>query len=184
MHPLTADRWRDLETLFGPKGAFGGCWCMFWRQSGAEFRAGAGAPNHDAFRALVQAREPTGVLAYRDGRAVGWCAVSPRERFGRLERSRTLKRLDDRPVWSVVCLYVAKPYRHQGLSVALLRGAREYAVARGARVVEGYPATPAHRTTDASMYMGTASAFRAAGFSEMARPSADRRVMRYAAPAP
>ena len=25
-YPLTPDRWPDLEALFGPRGAVGGCW--------------------------------------------------------------------------------------------------------------------------------------------------------------
>ena len=37
-HPLTADRWPDLEDLFGKdKGANSGCWCMWPRVSRAEF---------------------------------------------------------------------------------------------------------------------------------------------------
>lgn len=29
-HPLTPGRRDDLETLFGSRGACGGCWCMWW----------------------------------------------------------------------------------------------------------------------------------------------------------
>ena len=25
-HPVTPDRWPDLERLFGPRGAYSGCW--------------------------------------------------------------------------------------------------------------------------------------------------------------
>jgi hypothetical protein len=28
VYPVTADRWPDLEALFGPKGRYAGCWCM------------------------------------------------------------------------------------------------------------------------------------------------------------
>src|SRR5262245_14820805 len=28
IHPLTPERWPDLEQLFGPRGACAGCWCM------------------------------------------------------------------------------------------------------------------------------------------------------------
>ena len=27
-HPVTPDRWPDLERLFGPHGANSGCWCL------------------------------------------------------------------------------------------------------------------------------------------------------------
>lgn len=42
--PLTPDRWADLAALFGPRGAFAGCWCMWWRQTPAEYAGGGGAP--------------------------------------------------------------------------------------------------------------------------------------------
>jgi len=28
---LNRNLWGDLERLFGEKGAWGGCWCMYWR---------------------------------------------------------------------------------------------------------------------------------------------------------
>ena len=31
VHSLTADRSDDLVEVFGPNGAYGGCWCMDWR---------------------------------------------------------------------------------------------------------------------------------------------------------
>ena len=36
-HPLTPERWDDFEALFGPRGACGGCWCMYWRRSAADY---------------------------------------------------------------------------------------------------------------------------------------------------
>ena len=36
-HPVTPERWSDFETLFGEKGACGGCWCMLWRLTRKEF---------------------------------------------------------------------------------------------------------------------------------------------------
>src|SRR5437867_9852589 len=87
-HPLTPDRWPDLAALFGPRGASSGCWCMWWRQSRAEFAARRGDGNRRAFRALVEQGPPPGVLAYAGGRAIGWCAIAPRRDYPRLERSR------------------------------------------------------------------------------------------------
>ncbi len=52
--PLTPERWNDAEALFGPRGACGGCWCMFWRLSRGEFTKGKGEGNRRAFRALVR----------------------------------------------------------------------------------------------------------------------------------
>lgn len=179
VEPAGADRWGDLERLFGERGACGGCWCMWYRLPRAEYERGKGAKNRSALRRLVGAGEPVGVIAYAGGAPIGWCAVAPRSAFTRLETARTLKPVDDRPVWSVVCLFVARSHRRQGVSVLLLDGAAEYARSLGAEVIEGYPVEPRSGTIPAVFaHPGTPSAFRAAGFREVARPSAARTIMR------
>ncbi len=180
-HPLTPDRWMDLERLFGERGACGGCWCMWWRLSHREFEAQKGEGNRQALRALVQAGEVPGILAYRGGQPVGWCAVAPRERFPRLARSRILRPVDEAPVWSVVCFFVAKEHRGQGVHEALLRAAAEYVRQQGGGIVEGYPVEPEEGyLPPAFAYHGLASAFRKAGFVEVARRSETRPIMRLA----
>jgi GNAT superfamily N-acetyltransferase len=179
IEPAGADRWGDLERLFGERGACGGCWCMWYRLPRAEYERGKGAKNRSALRRLVGAGEPVGVIAYAGRTPIGWCAVAPRSAFTRLETARTLKPVDDRPVWSVVCLFVARTHRRQGVSVQLLDGAAEYARSLGAEVIEGYPVVPRAGTIPAVFaHPGTPAAFRAAGFREVARPSAARKVMR------
>ncbi len=74
--PLTPDRWGDFETLFGERGACGGCWCMLWRRERKDFEAGKGTGNKAAMRGVVDAEIP-GILAYAEGAPVGWCAVAP-----------------------------------------------------------------------------------------------------------
>jgi GNAT superfamily N-acetyltransferase len=90
-----------------------------------------------------------------------------------------MARVDDRPVWSVVCFFVRKEHRGRGLSVALLRAAVALAARHGARVIEGYPVEPrAGRTGDAFAWTGLASTFARAGFREVVRRSPTRPVMR------
>src|SRR5260221_10735551 len=120
-HPLTVDRWADLEALFGPGGACAGCWCMWWRLERGQWKKSQGEVNRRAFRKLVKTAQEPGILAYADARPVGWCAIEPRERYPRLERSKLLARVDSNPVWSITCLYVDRRHRNQGLSVALLK---------------------------------------------------------------
>ena len=87
--------------------------------------------------------------------------------------------MDDEPVWSVSCLFVARPFRRRGLSVALLNAAAEHARARGAAVVEGYPVEPNSENAPAAfVWTGLASAFLRAGFVEVARRSETRPIMR------
>ena len=104
--PLTPQRWDDLAALFGPSGAYGGCWCMFWRETRQEFSLNCrnkGEGNREALHALVDSGVVPGILGYRGGVPLVWCSIAPREDFPALERSRNLKRLDDQPVWSIVC---------------------------------------------------------------------------------
>jgi len=178
LRPLTPDRWDDLVELFGKRGACGGCWDMWWRIPPAQWKAQKGDGNRRAFRRIVRAGPPPGVLAYAGGRAVGWCAVGPREDFPRLEGSEVLARVDDQPVWSVGCLFVARTYRKRGVSVALLRAAAEYAASRGARIVEGYPKTVKRPEPDAFVWTGVEAAFAEAGFREAARRSPTKPIMR------
>jgi GNAT superfamily N-acetyltransferase len=179
IHPLTPERWPDVETLFGPRGACAGCWDMWWRVSRAEFERGKGEDNREAFRSLVLAGTVPGLLAYVDGAPAGWCAIQPRDAYPSLLRSRILKPVDDQPVWSVTCFFTARAYRGQGLTVALLRAAVAYAHQYGAHIVEGYPVEPkSGRMPDVFAWHGTAAAFRAAGFTEVARRSETRPIMR------
>lgn len=179
IRPLTAARWKDLETLFGKRGACGGCWCMFWRLARAAFVKQKGDGNRRAFKRLVRKGAEPGLIAY-DGRVpVGWCAIAPRADYPALARSRILRPIDAERVWSVSCLFVARPYRRRGVSTRLLEAAADHARRHGARIVEGYPVEPKQeKLPDAFVWTGLASAFRHAGFREVARRSPTRPIMR------
>jgi GNAT superfamily N-acetyltransferase len=180
-YPLTAERWTDFEKLFGKRGACGGCWCMWWRLKRSEFERQKGEGNRKAIKRIVDSGEVTGILAYVSNQAVAWCSVAPREAYPTLERSRKLKRVDDKPVWSIVCFFIAKPFRGKGITLKLLRAAIEHVDKHGGKIVEGHPVEPkGGRMPDAFAFTGLASAFRKAGFVEVARRSETRPIMRYA----
>jgi GNAT superfamily N-acetyltransferase len=152
---------------------------MVWRLSPRQWTAGKGARNRRAMRRLVESGARPGVLAYRGGKAIGWCAIAPRRDYPALARSRVLAPIDDEPVWSISCLFIRKEERRTGLSVRLLRAAVEFAARRGARIIEGYPIEPAmERTPDPFVWTGIPSSFRKAGFKEVARRSRSRPIMR------
>ncbi len=179
IHPLTKDRWQDFEILFGKRGACGGCWCMFWRLSRPEFERGKGEGNRRAMKALLAQGEVTGLLAYEGDVPVGWCSIAPRGQFSGLQRSRILQPVDEQPVWSLTCFFVAKSHRHRGISVKLLRAACDYAKKNGGKIVEGYPIEPKKGSmADPFVWTGLASAFKQAGFEECARRSETRPIMR------
>jgi GNAT superfamily N-acetyltransferase len=179
-HALTPERWEDLVTLFGERGACGGCWCMWWRLKRSEFEKQKGARNKQAMKKIIVSGEVPGILAYADGQPIGWCAVGPRESYPVLQRSPTLRPVDDKPVWSITCFFVARPYRRQGVSSELLKAAVAYARKRGARIIEGYPIEPKKgQLPDAFAWIGLPSTFRKAGFVEVLRRSPTRPIMRH-----
>ncbi len=179
--PLTPERWEDFERLFGPRGACAGCWCMYWKLPRKEFNAGQGEGNRLAQKAILASGRTPGLLAYVDDIPAGWCALEPRENYPGLARSRILALVDETPVWSVTCFFVDRRYRRQGLTVALLRAVVDYVKEQGGKVVEGYPVEPrpGQKTSPVFIYTGMASAFRQAGFVEVARRSETRPIMRY-----
>jgi GNAT superfamily N-acetyltransferase len=177
-----SEHWPDLERLFGEKGAFGGCWCMWWRLTGPQYKECRGQANKDAFKAVVESGEVPGILAYSGDEPIGWCAIAPRDAYLRLreERIRIFKSVDDRPVWSVTCFFVAKPFREQGMMLKLLQAAVAFAGEQGAQIVEGYPIDSEQPVTrEGAFAVGPLSTFRKAGFVEVARRHEARPIMRY-----
>ncbi len=178
-HPLTPDRWMDFETLFGERGACGGCWCMLWRLSRSTFERQKGTKNKQAMLGLIQAGETPGLLGYVAGEPVAWCAIAPRVQYPGLSRSRVLKPVDDQPVWSVSCFFVRKDQRNRGLTVQLLKAAVDFVRRQGGQIVEGYPVEPkSDEMPPVFAWTGIRSAFVAAGFQECARHSPGRPIMR------
>jgi GNAT superfamily N-acetyltransferase len=178
-HPLTPDRWQDLERLFGANGAYSGCWCMFWRQTGPEWHGCTGADRKQAFKAIaIKGERPPGVIAYRDGVPIGWVAIAPRAEYTRLANARVLVPIDDKPVWSITCFFIHRSARRQGLMEKLIHAAVDFARGEGATIVEAYPRPVTEKVPSTTLYVGTENGFERAGFEIAARPSDKRTVMR------
>lgn len=178
--PLTINEWPDFVHLFEEHGPQNGCWCMYWRAKRADCQKQFGEGNKIAFKKIVESGRTPGILAYLDGQPVGWCSIAPREEFAVLERSPTLKRIDDQPVWSIVCFFVSKAHRRRGTTSLLIRAAIEYALAQGAKIIEAYPLkTEITKLLPYERFMGIESTFKRAGFQVVARRSDRRPVMRY-----
>lgn len=186
VHPLTAERWPDLERLFGPQGAYSSCWCTWWRQAASAFDAGChngGAGNRALLHSLAEAGDEPGLIAYRGGQPIGWVSVSPRPEFGRILRSRLVGPAPDEAAdpgtWAVVCFWMPRSERGRGLATALLQAAIAHARARGARFLEAYPADARgeHRPSSA-LFTGPLSMYLSAGFREIERRSPNRPIVR------
>lgn len=146
-HPLTPERWHDFEALFLQKRgelppdenlAGGGCWCMEFRRPPKDFLFKSDE-NRGMLKDIVDSGEPTGILAYDGDEPVGWCSVAPRSQCVGLEFRAHLRPVDERPVWSIVCFFVARQARGKGVMAGLLEAAIAFARKRGARMLEAYP---------------------------------------------
>lgn len=152
---------------------------MWPRLARADYVRGKGAANRRAFRRLVSAGPPPGVLAYVDGEPAGWCSIAPREGLERLQRSRVMGAVDGRPAWVVTCFFIPRAHRGRGLAVSLLRAAVALAARHGGRLVEGFPHDPkGAKPPGIFVWTGLARTFQRAGFREVARRSPTRPVMR------
>jgi GNAT superfamily N-acetyltransferase len=179
--PVTRNNWPKLVDLFGPRGACGNCWCMYYRLGKSEYREGkVDKGNKEALQELVWNNKPVGLVAVYEGQAIAWCAFAPREDFIKLERSRVHKRIDPLPVWSIPCFFVHKDFRRQGVSVELLKGVIQYARRQKIDVIEAYPTIPTKvPLADSFGWIVLYSAFENAGFKIVDRTSKNRPMVRY-----
>jgi GNAT superfamily N-acetyltransferase len=181
VRPLQPDDWPAITRLFGPNGACGGCWCMWWRvpRGGKLWEEAKGRKNRDAFRRLVQSGAVHGILAFSGDEPVGWCCFGPRRTFPRVDTVRALKRDCPDGTWSIVCFYVPARWRWRGVASALLEAATERALALGATEVEGYPVVPkklSEQVPYAFAWTGVAALFQAAGYRQLSRPKSYRTI--------
>lgn len=176
-HPATSERWADLVALFG-RPIVRTCFCMYYRKTGAG--TGVGHENRRAMKALVDRGVVPGLIGYEDGEPVAWVSLGPREDYPKLRRSPAMRPIDDRPVWSIVCFFVARGARGHGLSDRMLRAAVDYARSCGARLLEGYPLDLDEPSQPDAMFFGAKPMFDRAGFKEVARRRPQRPVVRKA----
>ena len=143
---------------------------MFYRLGASGFGNWSATANREALRAIADREPAPGLLAYAEGTAVGWTGLGPREEFLRLERSRYLGRVDDLPVWALVCFFIRRDARSRGIARQLLAAAIEYAREHGAPALEAYPIDPdpaAGPVNAKAAYPGSLTVFEAAGFERV-----------------
>jgi GNAT superfamily N-acetyltransferase len=175
--PAGPDRWDDVVTIMGGPGEVG-CWCQAPRGVAVGYGKAEPGARETALRSQLGDEPPAGMLAYVDGDVAGWCGFGVRNRLPRLERSRTIPKVDDKPVWSILCFKVRVGFRRRGVAAALLDGVIDYARRSGAPGVEAYPIDPEGGRVDVSFgYVGVTPMFEKAGFVRVRETSArsDRR---------
>ena len=188
--PANEAIWADIQTVFGPRGDAHGCQCQWFTLTSAQWRATSLDQREQRQRELTHCGEPTtthttGLVAYLGDEPVGWVAVEPRINYVRMQTQRIpwLGRDEDKAdadVWAVSCFVTRVGFRGRGLMAELAAAAADFARDRGATAAEGYPLVlkPGERLGWGELYVGAVSAFAAAGFHEVSRPSPRRAVMR------
>lgn len=164
VHPVTPDRFEDFADVINPNRRAEHCWCLSHRLRLKEIEELGDGSREKAMRRLCERENPPGVLAYLDGRPIGWCNIGLRSDIPRLVHSSLIRPIDDVPVWSIVCVVVRGGHRKQGVTTPLLEGAVAYARSRGAPAVEAYPVDPHGRMDTTMAFVGTRGMFERAGF--------------------
>jgi GNAT superfamily N-acetyltransferase len=190
VRPANQASCEDLQTVFGTRGDSSRCQCQAFKIRDRDWRS---VPIEErAFRLREQtdcghpeSLETTGLVAYLDGDAVGWCSVEPRNAYLRLRYTPVpwagrAEDKNDGTVWAIPCVLARAGYRRSGVSRALIRAAVDFARERGARALEGYPMIiqPGEDITWGELRVGARSAFADAGFIEVSHPTPRRVVMR------
>ena len=176
IRPLTAARVDDVKTV--TRGTWGAsCWDLFPRYSPAQQRelgitGGGPGTNEERRRAALaklarRRKNSAGLVAYQGGEPIGFISLGPRYGFSRIEHSRATPPVDDVAAWVIPCITVRRGHRGQGVAVAMIRAAVEYAGRRGAPAVEAYPRAGRKRVHDDFAYFGTDAMFRKAGFRQV-----------------
>lgn len=179
--PVGPESWDDVVELFGDNGAYSNCWCTWFLVTSRVFEAAAPYERRQTLEDRIRSGRPSGVLAYRDGHPVGWCAVGPRGDYDRLTstRARTYRSIDDRPTWAITCFYIPRELRGQGIATALLDAAVVYGRAQGAGAIDAHPVDLAEDPKpSSSLFPGTLDMFLRAGFTEIARHGGRPQVRR------
>ena len=188
--PANEASWEDLRAIFGTRGDPARCQCQWFKTPSSEWRSIPVEERAHRLREQTDCGHPessttTGLVAYLDGEPVGWCAVEPRNVYVHLRTSRVpwtgrSEDKDDDSVWTVSCFVTRTGFRRLGISRALARAAVDFARERGARALEAYPmiTKPGQDIAWGELYVGSRSAFAAAGFTEVSRPTVRRVVMR------
>ena len=175
IRPLTAARVDDVKTV--TRGTWGAtCWDLHPRYTAAQQRElglSLGGPGTEAKRRAVLAKlarrrkNSAGLVAYEGTEPIGFVSLGPRYDFALVEKSRATPPVDDVAVWVIPCITVRRGHRGQGVAVAMIRAAVEYAGKHGAPAVEAHPRADGKRVHDDFAFVGTQAMFRKAGFRKV-----------------
>ncbi len=167
---VTPERVADYLDFFDHRAfrdfpAWQSCYCMETHRhhTDDEWSARTGVDNRTDMQAMIRDGGVTALLAYVDGKPVGWCNYGETTRLSGVMMKLKLDAAEHAGVGSVSCFVIAAPYRGHGVATKLLDAAIERIQARGLRAVEAYPRRQEDRSAQAH-YRGSLRMYEKAGF--------------------
>ncbi len=147
----------DRDAFAGkPEWAF--CYCMVHHLDRQQGGTRTWQENRADLERRIGEGRTTGIVAYVDGKVVGWCNASLRREFPEHVTGSD----EDEEVLVTRCFQVAPPFRGHGIARKLLDAAVAMARERGCTAVEGFPNPEAR--DDATAYPGPVALYEGAGF--------------------
>ena len=116
--------------------------------------------NRAASSRMIERGEMTGYLAYRDGRAIGWCNAAPFNAYAALADEAEP---DAAETGAIVCFVVTAGARRQGVARALLDAACAGLRESGLKIAMAKPLRAA--SGEAANHFGPLELYLAAGFA-------------------
>jgi len=170
VHDVTPERVADYLDFFDHRAfrdfpAWQSCYCMETHRhhTDDEWSARTGVDNRTDMQAMIRDGRVTALLAYVEGRPVGWCNYGETTRLSGVMMKLKLDAAEHAGVGSISCFVIAAPYRGHGVATTLLDAAIERMQARGLRAVEAYPRREEDRSAQAH-YRGSLRMYEKAGF--------------------
>lgn len=167
---VTPDRVPDYQAFFDHDAfadfpAWQACYCMETHrtQSDEEWATRTAGDNRRDMSAMISEGTVSALLAYADGKVVGWCNYGETTHLSGLVHRYGLAAADHEGVGSVACFVIAPQYRGHGIASRLLDAAIERLRGKGLRAIEAYPGRIVGDSAQ-SHYRGPLSMFLRAGF--------------------
>jgi GNAT superfamily N-acetyltransferase len=184
IHPLTPDRWDDFVDLFETDSICRGCWCVYHRLSAADLKVTPREARKAAMRKIVKSGPPPGLLAYRDGQAVGWLALTSRPETPGWNVGRKASAAfapedaDDQSTWAASCFFIRRGHRGQGVTTQLLDAGIAWAREQGAKRIDACPMVHQEQRSAVGLFVGPKRVFDRAGFKTLIERKPGRPLMR------
>jgi GNAT superfamily N-acetyltransferase len=166
---VTPVRVRDYQSFFDHDAfrdypGWQSCYCMETHrtQTDEEWAVRTADDNRRDMTAGIEKGGVTALLAYVDGKPVGWCNYGETTRLNGVMHRFGLNVAEQQGVGSLACFVIAAPYRGHGVATKLLEAALERLRTRGVKTAEAYPVKETKSAQ--SNYRGPLGMYTAAGF--------------------